>query len=174
MAYGDYLPCSECDCKLIYDGDRNLRDWLEERYGDPSASDYTVNMVCPDCLNKIRDELEQCKKDRMLLHSVVEERVKRTGDCWDQLEAAKQAHSEKQDMCLDCERELLACQKDTDTWCQKAIELGLEASELGKQRDELLDAAIMAVEMIETNAHERRHVRFKLKDAIAKVGKETK
>ena len=104
-------------------------------------------------IESLRAELEQCKKDRLLLHSVVEERVKRTGDCWDQL---------------------AACQKDTDIWSQKAIELGLEASELGKQRDELLDAAIMAVEMIETNAHERRHVRFKLKDAIAKVGKETK
>ena len=104
-------------------------------------------------IESLRAELEQCKKDRLLLHSVVEERVKRTGDCWDQL---------------------AACQKDPDIWSQKAIELGLEASELGKQRDELLDAAIMAVEMIETNAHERRHVRFKLKDAIAKVGKETK
>ena len=41
--------------------------------------------------------------------------------------------------------------------------------ELTAERDELLAAAVMAVEMIEYNKHERRHVRWKLNDAIASV-----
>lgn len=41
--------------------------------------------------------------------------------------------------------------------------------ELIAQRDELLAAAVMAVEMIEYDKHERRHVRWKLNDAIASV-----
>ena len=62
MAFGDYLPCSDCGCKLIYDGDRNIRDALEERYGDPTAAIYTVDMVCPSCLKELRTELEARKK----------------------------------------------------------------------------------------------------------------
>lgn len=45
-----------------------------------------------------------------------------------------------------------------------------EAERIKQQRDELAAAAQMAVEMIETKAHERRHVRWKLKDALAKLG----
>lgn len=41
-----------------------------------------------------------------------------------------------------------------------------------QQRDELLAAAKMSLEMIESDAHERRHVRWKLKDAIEKVENE--
>lgn len=44
-----------------------------------------------------------------------------------------------------------------------------ERDALKQQRDELVEAATMAVEMIEYNKHERRHVRWKLLDAIASV-----
>ena len=47
-----------------------------------------------------------------------------------------------------------------------------EITDLKQQRDELLAAAKMSLELIETNAHERRHVRWKLKDAIEKVESE--
>jgi chromosome segregation ATPase len=40
---------------------------------------------------------------------------------------------------------------------------------LKQQIDALVEAAIMAVEMIEYNKHERRHVRWQLNDAIASV-----
>ena len=40
---------------------------------------------------------------------------------------------------------------------------------LMKQRDALVEAATMAIEMIEYDKHERRHVRWKLLDAIASV-----
>ena len=34
---------------------------------------------------------------------------------------------------------LKECEKDRDTWRQKAIELGLELSECGRERDELVE-----------------------------------
>ena len=47
--------------------------------------------------------------------------------------------------------------------------LTVERDALKQQRDELVEAATMAVEMIEYNKHERRHVRWKLNDAISSV-----
>lgn len=44
-----------------------------------------------------------------------------------------------------------------------------ERDALKQQIDALVEAAIMAVEMIEYNKHERRHVRWQLNDAIASV-----
>jgi hypothetical protein len=43
MAIGDYILCCECECKLIYDGDRGQREWWHDRWGkDPQIK-------CPDC-----------------------------------------------------------------------------------------------------------------------------
>ena len=46
MALGDYILCCKCGVKLIYDGDRSQREWLEERFGEESG------IECPDCKPK--------------------------------------------------------------------------------------------------------------------------
>ena len=62
MAYRDYIHCADCDCKLIYDGNDNAREWLEECYGDTSAGIWTAEIVCPDCLKKLRAKLSAAPK----------------------------------------------------------------------------------------------------------------
>ena len=50
MALGDYILCCECECKLIYDGDRGQREWWNDRWGkDPQIK-------CPDCEQPAQDE----------------------------------------------------------------------------------------------------------------------
>jgi DNA-directed RNA polymerase subunit RPC12/RpoP len=56
MAGRDYILCRDCGDKLIYDGGDNIRSRLEACYGDPSACDWTVELVCPPCLKKIEDK----------------------------------------------------------------------------------------------------------------------
>lgn len=51
MALGDYILCSKCECKLLYDGDRSGRDWWEERFGEPPQ------IECPDCQKAQRKPL---------------------------------------------------------------------------------------------------------------------
>jgi len=66
MAYRDYIICPECECKLIYDGSDAIRENLEERWGDPKLSTYTVSILCPDCVGKLRArvaELEEVLED---------------------------------------------------------------------------------------------------------------
>ena len=43
MALGDYILCCECECKLIYDGDRDKREWWHDRWGKEPQ------IKCPDC-----------------------------------------------------------------------------------------------------------------------------
>jgi len=43
MALGDYILCCKCDVKLIYDGDRENREWWKERFGAEPA------ILCPNC-----------------------------------------------------------------------------------------------------------------------------
>ena len=43
MALSDYILCARCNCKLIYDGDRDNRDWLIERFGKEPE------FYCPPC-----------------------------------------------------------------------------------------------------------------------------
>ena len=52
---------------------------------------------------------------------------------------------------------------------QRVAELEAERDALKQQRDKLVEAARLAVEMIEYNKHERRHIRWKLLEAIASV-----
>ena len=54
MALRDYILCGECETKLVYDGNDEAREWLEERYGDPSCNCYTVKLLCPTCLATLR------------------------------------------------------------------------------------------------------------------------
>jgi len=43
MALNDYILCDRCGCKLIYDGDRDNRDWWIERFGKEPE------ILCPPC-----------------------------------------------------------------------------------------------------------------------------
>lgn len=52
MAYVDYIHCSECDCKLIYDGYGSIRENLQERYDIPEEK-FNQPLICPECLKKI-------------------------------------------------------------------------------------------------------------------------
>ena len=61
MALRDYILCADGECKLLYDGNDSGREWLEERFGEPNLSIWTVDIVCPDCLEKQRMELSAWK-----------------------------------------------------------------------------------------------------------------
>lgn len=53
MAYCDYICCRDCKSKFIYDGDNNIRRSLEFAYGDENAPNWTVELVCPNCLARL-------------------------------------------------------------------------------------------------------------------------
>jgi len=63
MAFRDYIICGECETKIIYDGYDNGRDRLEELWGDPKADFWTVHLLCPDCLKKLRAERDEALAD---------------------------------------------------------------------------------------------------------------
>jgi len=69
MSYRDYIHCSTCDCKLIYDGSDTVRDNFVDQYGE----DYKI--LCPDCLKKLLtqlspDPLALLKRCREILQEV--------------------------------------------------------------------------------------------------------
>jgi hypothetical protein len=72
MAGRDYVLCADCGVKIFYDGGQTIRDHLELRWGDSKAPDFTVRMVCPDCLKKLEDKnkvmtsLLECWRNPML------------------------------------------------------------------------------------------------------------
>ena len=53
MAYRDYICCRDCKSKFIYDGNNNIRRSLEFAYGDENAPNWTVALVCPNCLERL-------------------------------------------------------------------------------------------------------------------------
>jgi hypothetical protein len=53
MAYCDYIRCRDCKSKFIYDGDNNIRRSLEFAYGNKNAPNWTVELVCPNCLARL-------------------------------------------------------------------------------------------------------------------------
>ena len=55
MALGDYILCSKCECKVVYDGDRAQRDWLEDRF-------KTRSLRCPDCLAELEAERDALRE----------------------------------------------------------------------------------------------------------------
>jgi len=57
MALRDYILCKRCECKLIYDGHDEIRDRLEEQYGDPDAPTYTPLLLCPDCIHALEEQV---------------------------------------------------------------------------------------------------------------------
>lgn len=57
MAFRDYITCGECETEIIYDDYDNGRDRLEKIWGDPNANSWTVHLLCPDCIKKMRADL---------------------------------------------------------------------------------------------------------------------
>ena len=63
MAIGDYILCCKCEVKLIYDGDRNQREWWEERFGKEPE------IECPNCkpqrtwVGLTDEQIEQLEQD---------------------------------------------------------------------------------------------------------------
>lgn len=46
MAYRDYIHCTICDCKFIYDGNDDIRNqWGEDK---------RPIIICGDCASKVR------------------------------------------------------------------------------------------------------------------------
>ena len=82
----------------------------------------------------LREQLNACNeflkegesvRDRMIRFGLdVQRALMREAKAKLELEMWKQAHSEKQAMCLDCERELIACQKERDE-LREALEVML-------------------------------------------------
>lgn len=62
MAGRDYIKCKKCYTKIVYDGQDDGRDRLETMWGDPSAKDWTVGLLCPDCIQKIEEFLGMLKE----------------------------------------------------------------------------------------------------------------
>lgn len=55
MALSDYVLCSCCECKYVYDGYDHITDSLDDKYGENQWEAY-----CPKCLKDLkasRDEL---------------------------------------------------------------------------------------------------------------------
>jgi len=64
MAYRDYICCRDCKSKFIYDAYGNIRNSLEAIYGNEDAPNWTVELVCPDCLARLdRAALAQPEQD---------------------------------------------------------------------------------------------------------------
>lgn len=59
MAARDYIRCSECECKMIPDGDDTGRDYMELKWGDPDARIFTASVLCPDCVATLRQQLAE-------------------------------------------------------------------------------------------------------------------
>lgn len=53
MAYRDYILCKTCHCKIVYDGSGNGRNRLQEYWGNPEADEWTVGLLCPDCIKEL-------------------------------------------------------------------------------------------------------------------------
>jgi hypothetical protein len=68
MAGRDYILCSKCGVKLLYDGNQHHRESLEVRWGNPDFNIWTVKLLCPDCIKELQTEVEQ-------LQYLVEEQV---------------------------------------------------------------------------------------------------
>lgn len=56
MSFRDYICCSACGSKVVYDGDDNGREGLESRYS-------TREVTCPDCVSKLRSDVDALRAD---------------------------------------------------------------------------------------------------------------
>ena len=69
MALRDYICCSECECKIVYDGCGYARDRLEHVWGDTQANHWTVDLLCPDCLKTLRARVAQLEAENAQLRA---------------------------------------------------------------------------------------------------------
>ena len=63
MALRDYICCGECGDKIVYDGDDNGRDRMEQVWGEKDAKYWTVKILCPECITKLRAELAEARAE---------------------------------------------------------------------------------------------------------------
>ena len=66
MAYRDYIHCFKCDCKLIYDGYDNIRQSLDDCYGDPNAPETGMWKITPKFLCPVCQKEHDAEYDRLL------------------------------------------------------------------------------------------------------------
>ena len=52
MAVSDYILCSICECKIVYDGKRKRREHLINLYG-------TEDLTCPSCVDDLLRQIER-------------------------------------------------------------------------------------------------------------------
>ena len=83
MALGDYILCCECECKLIYDGDRDKREWWHDRWGKEPQ------IKCPDCETPQRTWVGLTKNEVETLSYIAE------GNTWIAIERAEAKLKEK-------------------------------------------------------------------------------
>ena len=83
MALGDYILCCECECKLIYDGDRDKREWWHDRWGKEPQ------IKCPDCETPQRTWVGLTKNEVGTLSYIAE------GNTWIAIERAEAKLKEK-------------------------------------------------------------------------------
>ena len=58
MARRDYICCSRCGCKVIYDGEDTIRDQIDALW--PGKRLY---ILCPDCLERFSDAIDRVWKE---------------------------------------------------------------------------------------------------------------
>ena len=88
MAIGDYILCCKCEVKLIYDGDRDQREWWEERFGKEPE------IECPNCKPQ-RTWVGLTDEEIDALHTSIKVRLMGTFDTKDIYRAVEQALKEK-------------------------------------------------------------------------------
>lgn len=59
MAYRDYILCKTCQCKIVYDGGFRGRERLETYWGEPESDEWTVGLLCPDCIRQLEAEVKR-------------------------------------------------------------------------------------------------------------------
>jgi len=85
MAYIDYLHCSKCEGKLIYDGLDAVSNELEDRFG-------TDELICPDCYKKETNEARNLLRH---IHGYLYLNWADNGTLKDRIEAFLAKHKER-------------------------------------------------------------------------------
>jgi hypothetical protein len=52
MSGRDYIRCKKCKAKIIYDGNKSVRNHLEDIWGDPKSDIWTAELLCPGCVQE--------------------------------------------------------------------------------------------------------------------------
>lgn len=57
MSFRDYLCCKKCGCKIFYDANKDLAEYLETYFEGQGGS------TCPNCVKKIESELAEARAE---------------------------------------------------------------------------------------------------------------